>query len=242
VTSERARSLPYYEIRRSTRARRSRITVTEDGVAVVVLPMRAPDSAAADLAWRYQGWINRHVARMRQRRLALDSRAALDSGSRDFRYRGELHRVVVTTSLLRTRSSVEIVPGESILVVRAVREAKTTAEILSAWMRQRARAAIDERVLVRAAEMALAPKSVSVRDQRSRWGSASPRGNLSFSWRLLMCPPTVLDYVVVHELAHLKVSGHSRSFWRLVDRHYPDTARARRWLREHHDEIRHALD
>ncbi len=57
-----------------------------------------------------------------------------------------------------------------------------------------------------------------------------------------MCPPHVLDYVVVHELAHLKVAGHSRAFWRVVDRYFADSRGARRWLREHHDELRHALD
>jgi predicted metal-dependent hydrolase len=90
--------------------------------------------------------------------------------------------------------------------------------------------------------MGVVAKRVTIRDQRTRWGSASARGTLSFTWRLVMCPPWVLDYVVVHELAHLRIAGHPQRFWRLVERHHPDPRAARKWLRDHHDEIQHALD
>jgi predicted metal-dependent hydrolase len=65
---------------------------------------------------------------------------------------------------------------------------------------------------------------------------------MSFSWRLLLAPPFVLDAVVVHELAHLRIRGHDRRFWALVERHAPRTADARRWLREHAHELRAALE
>jgi len=105
-----------------------------------------------------------------------------------------------------------------------------------------ARRAIERRVAVRAPELAVDVRRITIRDQRTRWGSASRSGTLSFSWRLVLCPPGVLDYVVVHELAHLRVAGHGRSFWQLVGRHHADVAAARRWLRENHDAVRHALD
>jgi predicted metal-dependent hydrolase len=86
------------------------------------------------------------------------------------------------------------------------------------------------------------PNRLTVRDQRTRWGSASRRGTLSFSWRLVMCPAEVLDYVVVHELAHLRWAGHGPRFWALVRRHVPRADEHRRWLREHHALLRAALD
>ena len=94
----------------------------------------------------------------------------------------------------------------------------------------------------RAAEMGIGYSRITVRDQRTRWGSASRSGTLSFSWRLVLCPPDVLDYVVVHELAHLKVPGHGSNFWQLVAKHHADPGRARKWLRDNHDAVRHALD
>lgn len=229
-----------FRVRRSARARRSRLTITETGEAVVVLPLRAAEHEAADLVARHHLWVVRHVSRIRQRREALAGRPSLDSG-RELRFEGVLHRVLVTTSLVQVRSSVELVPGKSLLVVRSPREPRPTGQILDTWYRGRARNAVNQRVAERAAEMSLTPRQVAIRDQRTRWGSASRRGTLSFSWRLAMCPPSVLDYVVVHELAHLTVAGHSKAFWHLVDRHFADAHAARRWLREHHDEIRHAL-
>jgi predicted metal-dependent hydrolase len=86
------------------------------------------------------------------------------------------------------------------------------------------------------------PTRVSVRDQRSRWGSAARDGSLSFSWRLVLAPTFVLDAVVVHELAHLRHADHGASFWALARRHAPRTDEARRWLRAERDALRSALD
>jgi hypothetical protein len=89
--------------------------------------------------------------------------------------------------------------------------------------------------------MEVTPGTLQVRDQKSRWGSASRRGGLSFSWRLILAPPDVLDYVVVHELAHLRWGGHGPRFWHLVEKHYGDHRAARKWLRDHNEELREAL-
>ena len=233
--------LPEFSIRRSERARHSRLTITDEGDAVVVLPMRAAEADAAELVRRHRRWIANHQRRIHAQRFALEARPPLGAG-REILFQGEPHRVVSIAAMDgRTRPTVREVEGK-IVVTSAPFKSKTTAEILDGWLRDRARAAIEERIAVRGPEMGLGPKRMMVRDQKTRWGSASRRGTLSFSWRLVMCPPSVLDYVVVHELAHLKVNGHPRSFWRLVDRHFSDARDARRWLRDHHDEIKHALD
>jgi hypothetical protein len=73
---------------------------------------------------------------------------------------------------------------------------------------------------------------ISIRDQRSRWGSCSPNGNISLNWRLVLMPDHVRDYVILHELAHLRVPNHSRRFWRLMSELCPAWQEARRWLRD----------
>jgi hypothetical protein len=114
--------------------------------------------------------------------------------------------------------------------------------ILERWLRAEARLLIDRRVAVRARDVGVTPVRVAVRDQRTRWGSASRAGTLSFSWRLALVPPAVLDYVVVHELAHLADFSHSPRFWARVRAVVPDADRARQWLRAHEGDLRHALD
>lgn len=78
---------------------------------------------------------------------------------------------------------------------------------------------------------------ITVRDQKTRWGSCSARGTLSFNWRLMLAPPGILDYVVVHELCHLTHMNHSADFWEKVESIYPDYRTARKWLKDHGNEL-----
>ena len=208
---------------------------------MVVLPSRAPEAEAYELVHRHRRWIATHQGRILAQLTARAERPSLDRG-RETLFRGEPHRVVSLAAIDgRRQASIQVVDGR-LVVTSPPLEARSTAEILERWFRAEARREIEARVAERAVEMDLAPKRITIRDQKTRWGSASRHGTLSFSWRLVLCPPHVLDYVVVHELAHLKVSGHGRGFWRMVDRHFPDARDARKWLRDHHDEIKHALD
>lgn len=79
--------------------------------------------------------------------------------------------------------------------------------------------------------------SITIRDQKTRWGSCSSRGTLSFNYRLIFAPPAVLDYVVVHELCHLTHMNHSKEFWNLVGSVMPDYRAHRRWLKDHGQEL-----
>ncbi len=80
-------------------------------------------------------------------------------------------------------------------------------------------------------------RRIRIGGQRTLWGSCSPRGTLSFNWRLVLAPLEVLDYVVVHELCHLRVPNHSRRFWALVERHRPHWRQQREWLRDYGPEL-----
>ena len=204
-----------YSIRRSPKARRVRLMVTDDGEALVVMPMRAAEREAADLFHRHREWVKRQQAKVEDRRIALATRPSLVAG-RALTVNGVTRMVRVTSTAER--------------------------DALERKLRREARKVISDRIAVRAQDLAVEPRGLQIRDQKSRWGSASRNGNLSFSWRLVLCPPEVLDYVVVHELAHLRWGGHGVRFWRLVERVYGDHRAARRWLRDHNDEIRQALD
>lgn len=229
-------------IRRSTRARRARLTVTDQGQAVAVLPARMPERVAFEMVARHTAWIDRQVRRMSDRSRELAARPPLGEG-RFIPLEGVPHRVIVSRQPDgRTRSRARLDGELTVLIELADRDDRTPAQVLDAWMRTLARSKIGDQVARRAAEMSLSVPPISIRDQRTRWGSASRRGGLSFSWRLVLCPPEVLDYVVVHELAHLRVAGHSARFWDLVDRFAADSARSRKWLRDKQDTLRRALD
>lgn len=229
-----------YRVRRSDRARRARLTIGEDGEAVVVLPRRAPLREAALLVERNADWLDRHLGRIRAEAARLGARPPLGEG-RVLEVGGRPMRVSTVDAGARRppRGRLETLPGQ--LVVRLGTDGRDAPALLEAWLRDRAREVIGRRIDIRAAEMGVRPGRLSIRDQRTRWASASARGDLSFSWRLLLAPPEVLDAVVVHELAHLRYRGHGPRFWALVERHAPQTRSARRWLREHARDVRAAL-
>jgi len=189
--------------------------VTEDGEAVVVMPLRVAEREAADLFHRHRDWVKRQQAKVEERRIRLATRPSLAAG-----------RVLTVNGLPR--------------IVRVSSTAQRDA--FERQLRREAREVIAVRIAARAPDLQVEPRGLQIRDQKSRWGSASRRGTLSFSWRLVLCPQAVLDYVVVHELAHLRYGGHGVRFWHLVERVYGDHRAARRWLRDHNDEIRQALD
>ena len=108
---------------------------------------------------------------------------------------------------------------------------------LEARYRQLARRVIGQRVSYFAAKMGVTCGRISIREQKTRWGSCSGQGNLNFNWKLILMPPEILDYVVVHELAHRKQMNHSPAFWAEVERILPDWRERRRWLREKGGEV-----
>ncbi len=103
--------------------------------------------------------------------------------------------------------------------------------------RTAARGRIEALVAREAAALGLSYGRVTIRDQRTRWGSCSSRGTLSFNWRLVLAPPAVLDYVIVHEVCHLRHPDHSARFWRLVAERRPDYRAQRAWLHRHGAEL-----
>ncbi len=102
---------------------------------------------------------------------------------------------------------------------------------IAAWLKMRARAALAEAAHRHAATLGAKPGRLSLRDTKGRWGSCTSRGDLSFSWRLAMAPPEVLDYVAAHEAAHLIEMNHGPRFWALVEKISPDWRRSRDWLK-----------
>lgn len=138
------------------------------------------------------------------------------------------------------RSTVEA-SGDTLLLRRSPRDPRPPGGILEEWYRGRAREVLADRVEHWAGETGVRCRRISVKDQRTLWGSCSPNGNLYFNWRLIMAPAGVLDYVVIHELCHLREMNHSKRFWRFVSRWCPDHKVHRRWLRKHGRDLKARL-
>lgn len=113
----------------------------------------------------------------------------------------------------------------------ARRSLSHASDVFAGWYRRQARQVIGERLAMRAGELGLVYGGPRITSAQMRWGSCGPKGTLNFSWRLVMAPPQVIDYVIVHELAHLTIRDHSRRFWEQVARWAPDYKQQVAWLK-----------
>ena len=233
-----------YTLRRSARARVLRVVIHPDRGVVVTVPARTirPEHerrAAAFLAER-EPWLRKHLRHQAEvaRRVAARG-GARDGGSIPFR--GRLHRIRVVPAVSGIRRSDVVAFDDELVIHRVAADRRSDAAILEGWLRDEARGVIEAAVAEQAAAMGVSPAALSLRDPRTRGGSASRSGRLSFSWRLILAPPEALETVVCHELAHLRVFGHGPRFWSLVATRRPDHRVWRRWLQDHSTELHRAL-
>jgi predicted metal-dependent hydrolase len=207
------------EWRRSRRARRVSLRIDPRGGAVVVtLPPRAGRTAGMALLMNHAEWVAKRLA-------ALPGPVPFADGA-IVPLHGIEH-VIRHAPLMRGGVRVE---GREILVSG---EAAFLARRVSDFFRAEARRRFSELVARKAAAAQLVPGRITVKDTRSRWGSCAANRNLAFSWRLVMAPPYVQDYVTAHEVAHLRHMNHGARFWALVEELSPHTTAAVAWLRQH---------
>jgi predicted metal-dependent hydrolase len=209
-----------YTVRRSTRARRVHVNVRalpeRRAIGVeVVLPARASERAAAAAVRELRPWIERRLGEAREALDAIVARGATAP------YLGTSLQLVPQVGRTRVHRS-----GERLLV-----PADDARPALERFYRRAARAEIEPRVDRAVAFAGARYRDLSIRAQRTRWGSCSAEGCLSFNWRLLLAPERILDYVIWHEVCHLQILDHSPRFWALLERHWPGYREDRDWLR-----------
>ena len=215
-----------YEVIRCTRKTLG-VVVSPNGTVTVRAPYGASNARIADFAERLKPWVFKHLARYRQ----VGSPRGFVTGE-SLPYLGKKFKLTViendteTTPVLKgNRLSVFVTHG---LGEETRREAVKQA--LSSWYKTQARQVLTMRLDELAIRMEMRPTAVRVKHQTRRWGSCTERGVINLNWQLVMAPPEVVDYVIVHELCHLKVHGHQREFWDCVARYAPDYKKPRKWL------------
>ncbi|MBT3765812.1 MAG: M48 family metallopeptidase [Rhodospirillaceae bacterium] len=202
--------------RRVANARRLilRIDRENDG-AVVTLPPRVSQAEGKALAEEKADWI---LSRLD----ALPRRVPFESGQR-VPYLGEEH-------LIRHRQDVRGVVWLEADEIHVAGRPEYLLRRITDWFKREARREIIDLVETKSAQINKPHGKITIRDTRSRWGSCSSNGNLSFCWRLIMAPEWVLDYVVAHEVAHLLHHDHSPRFWNAVEGLTDQTEQAKKWL------------
>ena len=207
-----------------TRRRTLAIIVEEDGRIVVRAPLRLRQEAINEFVRAKEAWIltKQEQALKRASRFVPKTYAS----GEEFLFLGELHRLEIED---HQRQPLLLNGG-----FRLSRGALPRAQaVFERWYRKQALRVLSERAEAFAAGHGFIYSRIKITSARKRWGSCGHKGNLSFAWRLVMAPQPVIDYVVVHELAHLKHRNHSRRFWSKVASILPDYRQREAWLEEH---------
>jgi len=218
--------LPHYQLIRSKRKTLALI-VKPDGSIEVRAPMRMSNTVIEEFVRKNLPWIEKQQAK------ALAARPPSPRSYRSgetFLYLGEMYPLeIVEGQKERLRLS-----GTFKLAASYQDEAESA---FARWYREQARQAITERVEFFAREYGFQYQRIRITSARTRWGSCSSTGSLSFSWRLIQAPLAVVDYVVIHELVHTVIHNHSKKFWQRLAAILPEYQEHRRWLREHGERL-----
>lgn len=225
VSMTKNSDVPIYILKRESR-RSIGIRITPDGELVVRAPHLVPRYFIDRFIQEKHDWITKAKQKMALRPKATSVR--YEEGA--------------NFSIAGTHYTLHITDGNTIVPVgtklffpkRFLRNPKTHMEL---WCRAFAKKYLTQRVHFFAEKMHATYKKISIRDTSSRWGSCSSSGTISFSYRLILADPSIIDYVVIHELAHTFHHNHGKEFWNLVSIHYPDYKAARVYLNQKGDSL-----
>jgi predicted metal-dependent hydrolase len=206
-----------YSVRRSDRSKRVRVAVDPDRGVEVILPRRASMKAAEAAVVELRPWIIRRL-----REVEATKAHVLARGS-TVPYLGS------TLTLMPERGRTRVHRrGDTLLVPEG-----DPKDALERWYRRQAKLVVGPKLDHAVTKLGTRYTALTIRNQKTRWGSCSSTGAMSFNWRLLLAPEEVLDYVVWHEACHLRVMDHSPRFWKLVAWGYPGYEGPQKWLRRY---------
>jgi predicted metal-dependent hydrolase len=216
-----------YELRYSPQASEPRIDVEIRGVTVV-LPEHA-DTQPAELLRENASWVLEKQQMYQTYRDQAPERV-FEAGEM-FPFLGKPHKLVTEP---RQRHAVS---EQAICLRQSTVEQSSVRQALQNFYRRQARQLFAYRAERYASRMGLEYEQIEIRNQRTKWGSCSTSGTLSFNWRLMMASPEVIDYIVIHEVAHLREANHTQAFWDIVGEYDPAYASHAEWLTENSTQL-----
>jgi predicted metal-dependent hydrolase len=221
-----------YTLRRSFKARRVRLEVSQRTGLTVIVPRSYSISRIPGLLKSKERWISRNLARFSQSQ-PLSAPRKLNRGD-TVPYLGRDLELVKQENHHGDRV---VLDGNKLSISPDLFDNGLLEPALEQWYRTEAAKLITERADKLSSEMGISYQRIVIRGQKTRWGSCSRKKNLSFNWKLIMAPGSVVEYVIIHELLHLKEMNHSKRFWELVARYCPSWRENKKWLKQHEADL-----
>ena len=200
------------------------LRVLPDGSVEARAPYRASDKIIQQFIQKNKVWIEKTANRLKEQAAKIPGKRYQEGET--FLYLGREYPLHIAEDMFGK------LLFEDRFILAASHAAKA-AKHFEKWYKQEAFMVFTQRCLKYAQEMNARYKKIALSSAKKRWGSCTPRGNLRFNWKLVKAPLEIVDYVVVHELAHLKELNHSGRFWTIVEKHCPAFQSARKWLKDY---------
>jgi len=224
-------SLSIHLIRSKKRKKTLSLRIQENGKVLLSVPYHTPRREIERFLGKAESWI---VKKVWERENAIrESQKAFIPGER-FLYLGESYPLEIRKSDHR-EPPLKLSFGKFILDQGHLKVAR---DVFIHWYKREAQEVIAERLMYYSQRLHLFPKGIRITNARCRWGSCSHDNRLSFSWRIILAPLVIIDYILIHELAHIKVKNHSRNFWESIASIFPDYKQRRLWLKENSHRLR----
>ena len=221
-----------YTLRRSFKARRVRLEVRQQTGLTVIVPRSYPISQLYGLLKSKERWISRNLQRFSNSH-SLSARKELKYGD-TVPYLGQDLELVKQEN---HHGESVVLDGNKLVLSPDLFKNGLLELALEQWYRSKAAKLITEIADKLSSQMGINYKRILIRGQKTRWGSCSRKKNLSFNWKLMMAPEPVVEYVIIHELIHLKEMNHSKRFWELVAQYCPGWREHKKWLKQHEADL-----
>ena len=218
-------------IRSKKRRKTLSLRIKEDGKIVLYVPYHTPKGEIEGFIKEKESWVIKKISE--KERSIKETEKAFIPGEK-FLYLGESYPLEIRESD-HQEPSLKLSFGKFILGQEYMEEAR---DLFTQWYKREAKEVIAGRMDYYSNRLHLFPKGIKITSAQYRWGSCSRNNRLSFSWRMIMAPLTIIDYILTHELAHIKEKNHSKRFWRYLESILPDYRKQRLWLKENGHRLR----
>ncbi|MBP2627380.1 MAG: hypothetical protein H6Q68_2091 [Firmicutes bacterium] len=196
----------------------------------ITAPNNFPNASIQKILHKKRNWIVKQILHL-SNAMSNPINKSITHGARVL-YLGAPHTLIFTSNYC-SQPTIHLKDNQIIIDTPNINTAQTTPlaeSLLRQWYLESASNILSAKTSLWAAKINVQPQRITIKEQKTRWGSCSSKGNLNYNWRIVMAPPEVIDYLVIHELCHLRVPNHSALFWQVVGKFSPNFKNHRTWL------------
>ena len=224
-----------YTLKRSSRKTIS-IAIEKNGCVKVASPYGVSEYYLNRLLQQKARWILKKLEDVQTKWIETRKKKVFEDGQY-FYYLGKQYELKIISDNQIKKPDVTITGENIVIEIPYDPDEAKIGDVLKLWYINQFKLLVRQKIEYYSKIIGVHPQKIAVREQKTRWGSCSTKGNINLNWKLIMAPPEIVDYVIVHELCHMRAMNHSKEFWKLVESYCPGYKKCRTWLKASGDNL-----